>query len=218
MAGRTPPWPALWPHPPQAFPARLALHAPVSLAGCAPGVGPSEPVTCPRAPGRWVAAWRPLARQQRRVRRRLGAAATGDTWRPAVPPPAGLGVARTAQEPSIGKATQHTSALPPGGGDGLDHPCLQDLRQAYIGAHGRKASAWRRPRGGVPERSRLPPARVQPLATQSASASSTASLLEPLPPRPPVHGWRSKPPLPSASTRQGLGNVRPGSRRSCSAC
>src|SRR6185503_14844548 len=53
---------------------------------------------------------------------------------------------------------------------------------------GRHAPAWRRPRVGVPQRSRLPPARVPPRAKPSASASRTDSLLEKLPPMAPGQG------------------------------
>jgi hypothetical protein len=115
MAVCTTPCPALVHTPPQAFPDRLALDAPVSLACLAPRVGKSENVKCPRAPCRWVAAWRPLDRNQRRFLRLTGEAATGEALRQDVQNPAGSGFARTADDKIIGKATQKTSALHPGG-------------------------------------------------------------------------------------------------------
>jgi hypothetical protein len=62
-----------------------------------------------------------------------------------------------------------------------------------MGAPGRTASAGRRPLVGVPQRSRRPPARGQPLAPPSASSSSTASLRANLPPLAPVHGVAPSP-------------------------
>jgi len=115
MAVLTTPCPALLQKPPQAFPDRLALDDPVSLACCAPIVGQSANGKCPRAPCRWVAAWRPLARNPRRFLRMHGEAETGEALRQAVHHPAGLGVALTADDTIIGTATQQTSALPPGG-------------------------------------------------------------------------------------------------------
>jgi hypothetical protein len=180
MAVLTTPCPARLHHPPPAFPDRLALDAPVSLAWLAPRVGTAAPGTCPRAPCRWGAAWRPLERQPRRVLRRPGAAATGAALRPDVHHPAGLGFARTADDPSLGTATQHTAARPPGG-DVLEPPCVQAMLEESLGQHGRTAPAWRRPLVGVPQRSRLPPARVPPLAHQSAYASLTDALRDTLP-------------------------------------
>ena len=141
MAVLTTPCPALLHKPPQAFPDRLALDNPVSLACFAPIVGKSEKVTCPRAPCRWVAAWRPLERHQRRVLRRHGEAETGEALRQDVHNPAGIGFALTADDKSIGKATQHTSALHPGV-DVLDTPCVQDLRQESIGEQGRTYTSY----------------------------------------------------------------------------
>jgi hypothetical protein len=194
MAVLTTPCPALFPTPPPALPDRLALDAPGALACFAPRVGQSEQVTCPRAPCRLVAAWRPLARHQRRLLRTHGAAETGEAFRQDCHHPAGLGFARTADDAIIGKVTQKTSALHPGG-DVLAKPRVQDMRQESIGEHGRNAPAWRRTLVGVPPHSRLPHTRVQPLAKQSASASIPDSLLEKLPQMAPVHVVETSPNL-----------------------
>ena len=115
MAVLTTPCPALLHKPPQAFPDRLALDDPVSLACCAPRGGTSEKVTCPRDPCRVVAAWRPLERNPRRFLRIHGEAETGEAFRQAFHNPAGSGCALTADDTIIGKATQNTSARHPGG-------------------------------------------------------------------------------------------------------
>jgi hypothetical protein len=142
MAVLTTPCPALFHTPPQAFPDRLALDDPVSLGCFAPRVGKSENVTCPRAPCRWVAAWRPLERHQRRFLRMHGEAETGEAFRQDFHHPAGSGCARTADDTIIGTATQPTSARHPGG-DVLDNPCVQDMRQEDIGKHGRKDTSYK---------------------------------------------------------------------------
>src|SRR5207249_7520061 len=135
---------------------------------------------------RWVAAWRPLARHQHRMHRLNGEAETVETFRPDFQNPAGIGFARTAEDTIIGKATQKTSALHPGG-DVLDTPFVQDMMQEYMGEHGRNAPALRRPLVGVHQRSRLQPARVPPRANPSAYSSLTDSLLDTLPPMAPGH-------------------------------
>ena len=134
MAVLTTPGPARFHTPPQAFPDRLALDDPVSLACFAPIVGQSEQVTWTRAPCRLVVAWRPLARHQRRFLRMHGEAQTGEALRQDFHHPAGIGFALTANDTILGTATQKTSALHPGV-DGLDTPCVQDMRQAYMGEH-----------------------------------------------------------------------------------
>ena len=142
MAVLTTPCPALLHQPPPALPDRLALDDPVSLACFAPRGGTSEQGTCPRAPCRLVAAWRPLARHQRRFLRRHGEAETGEAFRQDCPNPAGIDFARTADATLIGTATPKTSALPPGV-DVLDTPFVQDRMQAYIGQHGRTYSSYK---------------------------------------------------------------------------
>jgi hypothetical protein len=142
MAVRTTPCPALFHTPPQAFPDRLALDDPVSLACFAPIVGKSAKVQCTRAPCRLVAAWRPLERKQRRFLRMHGEAATGEAFRQDFPNPAGIGFARTADDTIIGKATEKTSARHPGV-DVLDKPFVQDMMQEYIGEPGRTYTSYK---------------------------------------------------------------------------
>ena len=186
MAVFTTPCPALFHKPTQAFPNRLALDDPVSLACFAPIVGKSEEIKCTRTPCRWVAAWRSLERNQRRLLRMNGEAETDEAFRQHVHKPVGIGFALTADDAIIGTARQTTVALHPGV-DGLDNPCVQDMRQAYMGEHGRNDPALRRPLVGVPQRSRLQHARVQPLAHAPQYASITDPLLDKLPQRAPVH-------------------------------
>src|SRR5215471_2758640 len=215
MAVLTTPCPALFPKPPQAFPDRLALANPVPLACFGPLGGQAEHVTWTRAPCRSLSAGRPLARHQRRLLRRHGAAATGEAFRPDGQHPAGLGFALTADATIIGTASQKTVALPPGA-DVLATPFVQDMMQEYLGAQGRLP-----PPGGVPlsgglsaPASRTPACRHVPLRLR-------------LPPALPLCGIHSRRglqakwsthPRPSASTRQWMGPVRPGSRRACRAC
>src|SRR5215467_15533213 len=111
MAVVTTPCPALFHKPAEAFPDRLALDDPVSLACFAPIVGKSEKDKCTRAPCRLVAAWRPLERNPRRFLRMNGEAETGEAFRQDFHNPAGIGFALTADDKIIGKATQKTSAL-----------------------------------------------------------------------------------------------------------
>ena len=132
MAVCTTPCPALFHTPPQAFPDRLALDDPVPLACFGPIMGKSEKVKCTRAPCRLVAAWRPLARNQRRFLRMQGEAETGEAFRQDVHNPAGIGFALAADDKIISKATQKTVALHPGE-DVLDKPFVQDMMQEYIG-------------------------------------------------------------------------------------
>jgi hypothetical protein len=133
MAVFTTPCPALFHTPTQAFPTRLALDAPVSLACFAPRVGKSEEINCPRTPCRWVAAWRSLARNQRRLLRMHGEAETDEAFRQHVHTPAGLGFALTADDAIIGKARQTTVALHPGV-DVLDKPWLFAKIEASVWA------------------------------------------------------------------------------------
>src|SRR5882672_8572071 len=142
MAVLTTPCPARFHKPPQAFPDRLALDDPVSLACFAPIVGKSEKVKCTRAPCRLVVAWRPLERNQRRFLRMNGEAETGEAFRQDFHNPAGIGFALTADDKIIGKATQKTAALHPGV-DVLDNPFVQDMMQEYIGEHGRTHSPYK---------------------------------------------------------------------------
>jgi len=132
MAVFTTPCPALFHKPTQAFPNRLALDDPVSLACFAPIVGKSEEIKCTRTPCRWVAAWRSLERNQRRLLRMNGEAETDEAFRQHVHNPAGIGFALTADDEIIGKARQKTVALHPGV-DVLDKPFVQDMMQEYIG-------------------------------------------------------------------------------------
>src|SRR4030095_5131298 len=101
MAVLTTPCPTLFHTPPQAFPDRLALDDPVSLACFAPRVGKSEKGKWTRAPCRLCAAGRPLERQQRRFLRMHGEAETGEAFRQDVHHPAGLGFALTADDTII---------------------------------------------------------------------------------------------------------------------
>src|SRR5919109_3860743 len=165
MAVLTTPCPALFHKPTQAFPDRLALNDPVPLACFGPIVGKSEKVKCTRAPGRLVAAWRPLERHQRRFLGMNGEAETGKAFRQDVHNPAGIGFALAADDTIIGKATQKTVALHPGE-DVLDQPFVQYMMQEYIGEHGRNDPALRRTLVGVYQLSRLQHTRVQPLANQ----------------------------------------------------
>jgi hypothetical protein len=97
----------------------------------------------------------------------------------------GIGFVRAAHEAIIGTTRQKTAARHPGL-DVFTKPCVPDMRQAYIGAHGRKdAALWRPCVGGQP-RSRLQHACVEPLANPSASSALIAPLLEHLPQRAPV--------------------------------
>ena len=184
MAVCTTPWPTLLHPPTEAFPDRLALAAPVSLACGAPRGGQSENGTCPRAPGRWVAAWRPLAGHQHRFLRMPGEAAARTPLRQDLHPPAGVGFPRAAADELIGQTRQKARARPPGL-DVCDQPCVQDLMQAYRGAPGRNDPTWWRPLVGVSPRSRLQHARGPPRATPAESASLLDPLLDTRPPRAP---------------------------------
>src|SRR5258708_101359 len=142
MAVFTTPGPALFHKPTQAFPNRLALDDPVSLACFAPIVGKSEEITWTRPPCRWVAAWPSLARNQRRLLRINGEGERAEGFRPHVNKRGGIGFALTADDAILGTARQTTVALHPGV-DGLDKPFVQDMRQEYIGEPGRHYAALR---------------------------------------------------------------------------
>ena len=111
MAVFTTPCPALFHKPTQAFPNRLALDDPVSLACFAPIVGKSEEIKCTRTPCRWVAAWRSLERNQRRLLGMHGEAETGKAFRQNLHNPAGICFALTADEKVSRPGESHPQAL-----------------------------------------------------------------------------------------------------------
>src|SRR5215510_1973711 len=107
------PCPTRFHKPAQAFPDRLALDDPISLAYFAPIVGKSEKVECPRAPCRLIAAWRPLEGNQRRFLRMNGEAEARKPLRQDLHHPAGVGFQRAADDEIIGKPRQKAPALHP---------------------------------------------------------------------------------------------------------
>ena len=185
MAVFTTPCPALFHTPTQAFPDRLALDDPVSLACFAPRVGKSEKVECPRAPCRLVAAWRPLERHQRRLLRMNGEAETGEAFRQTSIIRRASASCSQPMMTIIGKAHQKTVALHPGV-DVLDTPFVQDMMQEYIGEHGRNDPALWRPLSGCisAPASSTPACSHVPISLQYASIIDP--LLEKLPQRAPV--------------------------------
>jgi hypothetical protein len=115
MAVCTTPCPDRLHTPALPFPARLALDDPVSPACLGPRVGKAEQGNGPRAPCRWVATWRPLDRQHRRLVGMHGQPAPVKPLRQDRHHPARVGFHRAAEAESSGHARQTAAALQPGG-------------------------------------------------------------------------------------------------------
>jgi hypothetical protein len=128
MAVVTTPCPTLFHKPTQAFPNRLALDDPVSLACFAPIGGNSAKVKCTRTPCRLVAAWWPLEGNHHRFLRMHGEAEASKSLRQDLHHPAGVRFQHAADEEIIGKTRQKALALHPGLYV-LDKPCVQHLMQ-----------------------------------------------------------------------------------------
>src|SRR5215468_9225109 len=114
MAVLPTPCPDCSPTPAQPFPNRLALDDPVSTACLGPLMGEAEKVAAPRAPCRWLSAWRLLERHERRLCGMHGQPETVDPLRQDGHDPAGVGFQLAADDTIIGQTRQKAPALHPG--------------------------------------------------------------------------------------------------------
>src|SRR5262245_58796776 len=179
MAVVTTPCPDCSHKPAQPFPDRLALDDPVSTARLGPIVGTAEQVEAPRAPCRWLSAWWPLERHERRLFGMNGQTEAGTPLRQDVHHPAGVGFPCAADDAIIRQTRSQALALHPGL-PVMDTPFVHDSMQDYIRHHGRDHSALRCPLVRVTQCARLEYAGMEPLAEESHYAPITDPLLDQL--------------------------------------